>query len=289
MGLTCMAANCAGSYCFFCDDEYQGNKIFDPINTIVFEKNEIFSEETTNILKEVENCLKESEEKRQIIADKFKVMLEYTGACVLFKPTLERALTTYIIYLIEQIISCAIKNKQEFNKEDFSLTNFISISKNPPFLELNQITLDNLKAKYGFDVNNLEYISKGKSSIIDFLSTFFNMAEIFNKQLNIISKFLNLNTLKDLKVIPKLNSSKDIIFFLVNYNSEIISGLTSVQNQLVNPRRIDLFFRIANDAAQNKVDDPKELVLRYSWGENCGSAKNWEQNIGYKKVQILKY
>ena len=45
-----MAANCAGSYCFFCDDEYQGNKIFDPINTIVFEKNEIFSEETTNIL-----------------------------------------------------------------------------------------------------------------------------------------------------------------------------------------------------------------------------------------------
>ena len=59
-----MAANCAGSYCFFCDDEYQGNKIFDPINTIVFEENEIFSEETTNILKEVENCLKESEEKR---------------------------------------------------------------------------------------------------------------------------------------------------------------------------------------------------------------------------------
>ena len=39
-----------------------------------------------------------------IIADKFKVMLEHTGACVLFKPTLERALTTYIIYLIEQII-----------------------------------------------------------------------------------------------------------------------------------------------------------------------------------------
>ena len=149
--------------------------------------------------------------------------------------------------------------------------------------------MDNLKSKYQFDVNNLEYISKGKSSIIDFLSTFFNMAEIFNKQLNIISKFLNLNTLKDLKVIPKLKSSKDIILFLINYNSEIISGLTSVQNQLVNPRRIDLFFRIANDAAQNKVDDPKELVLRYSWGENCGSAKNWEQNIGYKKVQILKY
>ena len=95
--------------------------------------------------------------------------------------------------------------------------------------------------------------------------------------------------MKDLKVIPKLNSSKDIILFLINYNSEIISGLTSVQNQLVNPRRIDLFFRIANDAAQNKVDDPKELVLRYSFGENCGSAKNWEQNIRYEKVQILKY
>ena len=40
-----MAVNCAGSYCLFCDDQYQGNKIFDSINTLIFEENDKFSEE----------------------------------------------------------------------------------------------------------------------------------------------------------------------------------------------------------------------------------------------------
>ena len=88
---------------------------------------ENLSEEGKKILEQCEQLLKESEEQRQKIADKFKELLVDTGACVIRKPTLERAAITYIIYLIEQIIISAKDKTQIFTQDDFSISNFISI------------------------------------------------------------------------------------------------------------------------------------------------------------------
>ena len=65
----------------------------------------------------------------------------------------------------------AKEKKVVFDKSDFAISNFITISKKSPFLTLNNDFLDNIKAKYGFDSNMIENISKGKSSLLNFLTT----------------------------------------------------------------------------------------------------------------------
>ena len=61
------------------------------------------------------------------------------------------------------------------------------------------------------------------------------------------------------------------------------------EQQLQNPRKIELFFKIAQKAAEKDINDPKELVLIFSLGDNCGSITKYEENLGYKKVEIYKY
>ena len=52
---------------------------------------------------------------------------------------------------------------------------------------------------------------------------------------------------------------------------------------------MELFFKIAQNAAEKQIKDPKEMVMIYSWGENCGSIDKWKENMVYKKVVIYKY
>ena len=128
MGATFMATNCACSYCLEEDvNLYQGNIIFKPIVTNLISENDNLSEEEKRILENCENSLKLAEEKRVIMADKFKDMLDKTGAGVLFNPTLERAIISFVIYLFEQIIIYSNGKIEAFEKEDFKLTNFIKI------------------------------------------------------------------------------------------------------------------------------------------------------------------
>ena len=91
------------------------------------------------------------------------------------------------------------------------------------------------------------------------------------------------------RLVTKLTSTIKGIKFISNYYKEIISSILSVHGQLINPRKIDLFYRIAQDAANKNITDPKELVLIYSLGENCGSVSKWKENLCYKKVDVLKY
>lgn len=287
MGATCMAVNCAGSYLCCTAEEYRGNIIFQQINSNLILEGEQYNEDDTRILERCEQLLKESEEERAKIADKFKDLLVDTGACVINKPTLERALLTYIIYLVEQIILCAKEKKVAFDKKDFSLTNFISISKTKPFLTINQETLDNLKAKYGFDFNMIETLGKGKTSLINFLSTIIDTKNVIEKQFEMFKGILF--DLNNYSLLKKLKNALEGIKFIINYFEELTSGIFSVQSQLTNPRKIELFLKIANDAAEKKITDPKELALCYSIVETCGSINNWKENIGYKKIELLKY
>ena len=281
-----MAVNCAGSYCFCSPDDYQGNQIFEEINTKLINENDNLSEETKENLERCEQLLKESEEQRRKIADKFKELLVDTGACVISKPTLERAAITYIIYLFSQIMLSAKEKNEIFDKKDFDLSNFISITKTSPFVTLNQVTIDNIKNKYGFDINMTEQISKGKSSLINFLSTAFSTEAVFRKQFEVIKKLLLGANLQHFK---KIKDSLEGINFIFNYYAELASSIFSIQSQLTNPRRIELFYKIAKDAAEKGIKEPKEFALRYSFGDTCGSVDNWEENIDYQIIELLKY
>lgn len=281
-----MAANCIGSYCFCGNEDYQGNKIFQKINTNLILEGEKLSEDSREILERCEKLLKESEEQREKIAEKFRELLIDTGACVICKPTLERAVITFIIYFFEQIMLSAKEKKVVFDKSDFAISNFITISKKSPFLTLNNDFLDNIKAKYGFDSNMIENISKGKSSLLNFLTTVFSTEAVFRNQLNIVSKLLYSQNFDNIK---KIKDSIEAIGFIISYYSELTSSIFSIQSQLTNPRRIELFYKIASDASEKNVRDPKILALRYSLGETSGSVENFEDNLGYKKIEILKY
>ena len=289
MGVTCIATNCAGSY-FCCEeDEYQGNIIFKPLEVnLMSQTDNPFSEEEQQILRKIENSLKQSEQERVKIADKFKDLLDYTGAGVLFKPTFERALISFIIYLFEQIFLCAKAKNKEFNKKDFSITNFISKTNEIPFIAFNPGAFDDLKANYEFDINKIDTLSKALRSIINFLNSFTETKKIISDQLKANKELLN-NLGNNFRLVTKLTSTIKGIKFISNYYSEIISSILSVQGQLIDPRKIDLFYRIAQDAANKNITDPKELVLIYSLGENCGSVSKWKENLCYKKVDVLKY
>ncbi len=281
-----MAANCIGSYCFCGNEDYQGNKIFQKINTNLILEDEKLSEDSREILERCEKLLKESEEQREKIAEKFRELLIDTGACVICKPTLERAVITFIIYFFEQIMLSAKEKKVVFDKSDFAISNFITISKKSPFLTLNNDFLDNIKAKYGFDSNMIENISKGKSSLLNFLTTVFSTEAVFRNQLNIVTKLLYSQNFDNIK---KIKDSIEAIGFIISYYSELTSSIFSIESQLTNPRRIELFYKIASDASEKNVRDPKILALRYSLGETSGSVENFEDNLGYKKIEILKY
>ena len=288
MGITCSAATCVGSYFCCSPDEYQGNIIFKSINTNLILEDDNFTEEEKKILEKCQNLLKNSEEERKKIADKFEEVLENTGACILRQPTLERAIISFIIYLFEQIILCAKKNNVVFDKNDFAITNFVSVSKTSPFVQFNQANLDKLKSKYGFDINSIEELSKSKKSLMNFLATVVDTQNVISKQYELVKGLLtDIGT--NLSLVKKLSDALEGIKFIFNYFSELTSSLYSAQKQLSSPRKMELFFKIAQNAAEKEIKDPKELVMIYSWGENCGSIGKWKENMVYKKVEIYKY
>ena len=288
MGVTCAAVNCVKSYFIDRDLYIQGNKIFKPINTqLDINKEELTSEEKTSL----ENCmslLKESEKTREDIAKKFEDFLYNTGACVLTQPKMGRGLITYVVNILTQIIICANQKNVEFDKNDFSLSNFIQFSKTSPFIELNQSTLDTLKEKYGFDFQRIETLTKGKESIINFISSIPNAKSLFNAQIDTL-KNLSKNNLTNLFMLSQINKSTDGLVFLMNFFSEIYNGIVDTQGELSKPRKIELFYKIASKAAERKLKDPKEICLYYSLGDNCGKVENWKKNITYKESDPVKY
>ena len=288
MGVTCAAVNCVKSYFIDRDLYIQGNKIFKPINTqLDINKEELTSEEKTSL----ENCmslLKESEKTREDIAKKFEDFLYNTGACVLTQPKMGRGLITYVVNILTQIIICANQKNVEFDKNDFSLSNFIQFSKTSPFIELNQSTLDTLKEKYGFDFQRIETLTKGKESIINFISSIPNAKSLFNAQIDTL-KNLSKNNLTNLFMLSQINKSTDGLVFLMNFFSEIYNGIVDTQGELSKPRKIELFYKIASKAAERKLKDPKEICLYYSLGDNCGKVENWKENITYKESDPVKY
>ena len=287
MGLSCGVSSCVRG-CLFSEPYYQGNRIFKKIITD-FEINEqdLKDEEILSI-NNFHTKLKEIEETREIIANKFKNFLHDTGACVLIQPTIERGLITYVVFFITQILICAKEKNKQFDIDDFSLSKFISFSLDIPFININPDTLNNLKNKYNFDFNMIDNLIKGKDSILEFLSTITKTNIIIKNQIDVI-KNLSKEMIINKYILVQIPNLFDSLKFIWNYFSELIDGIIDVQKQLTDKKRFKLFYNIANKAAEKEIKDPKYLALLYSNGDNCGDVNNWEQNMTFKEVDPSKY
>ena len=201
---------------------------------------------------------------------------------------MERGLITYRVNILTQILICAKEKKVEFNKEDFALSNFISFSKTSPFFEINSAMTDNLKNKYGFDFNSIDTLIKGKDSIIDFISTVPKTKSLLRSQADVLKKICKENII-NIHMLMEIRNATDGIVFLLNYFSEISNGIIETQTKLTKPRKVEIFYKIAEKAAERKLRDPKEIALFYALGDNCGKVENWKENITYKEIDPTKY
>ena len=282
------APECVRNYLFDQDMNIQGNKIFKKINTKMNIEKLNLTEEEKKSLNECSKLLEEAETIRIKVSKKFESFLYHTGACVLIRPTMERGLISYIINILTQIYICANKKNLKFGMNDFSLSKFITISNNPPFIELNISILNNLSKKYGFDFQKNKILKNGLDSIIDFLSSIPSLREVLENQI-IVLKNLVFDSFTNLDMIKQIGVSIDGILFLIDFFTEIANGVVDTQLKITKPSNIELYFRIAEDAAKKKISDPREVVLAYGFGENCGNSEKWKENMTYKEYHQLKF
>ena len=180
------APECVRNYLFDEDINIQGNKIFKKINTKLNLEHMKLTEEEKKSLDECSQLLQEAENERIKISKKFESFLYNTGACVLTRPTMERGLISYIINILTQIYINAHKKKVKFSMQDFSLSNFITISTEVPFITINSSILKKLEEKYDFDFQKNKILKNGLDSIIDFLSTIPNIRGVLQNQVLVL-------------------------------------------------------------------------------------------------------
>ena len=282
------APECVRNYLFDEHINIQGNKIFKKINTKLNTAQLELTEEEKKSLDECSQLLQEAENERIKISKKFESFLYNTGACVLIRPTMERGLISYIINILTQIYISANKKKVKFSMEDFSLSNFISISTEAPFININGSILKILKEKYDFDFEKNKMLKKGLDSILEFLSTIPNIKGVLENQV-LVLKNLILDSITNIDMIKEIKVAIDGIKFLIDFFSEITNGLIETQLKITKPSNIELYFRIAEDASKKMINDPKELVLAYASGDNCGSSDKWKENMTYKEYHEMKF
>ena len=266
----------------------QGNKIFKKINTKLDLTDNSLKPEEKKGLQECMKFLEEAEKVRIEIAKKFETFLYNTGACVLTQPSFERGLMTFIINILTQIMLSAKEKKVKFDPNDISLDKFIFISTNVPFIELNKNILNSLKKKYNFDFYKNDSLMKAFNSSIDFLSTVPSTKSILENQVIILQKLI-ADSITHVEMLEQLTDSLDAILFLIDFFTEIKNGIIDTQIKLTKPKKIKMFLKIAENAAEKNIKDPKKLALVYSFGDNCGNIYNWMENMTYKEFYPLKY
>ena len=282
------APECVRNYLFDEDINIQGNKIFKKINTNLNIKDLELTEEEKKSLEECSTLLKNAEKERIKISKKFELFLYYTGACVLTKPTFERGLISYIINILTQIYISANKKNVKFNIQDFSLSKFITITPEAPFINLNGSILKELKEKYDFDFQKNEILQSGFDSILNFLSKIPDIKGVLQNQVMVL-KNLIIDSISNIEMIKQIRVAIDGILFLIDFFTEISNGIIETQLKVTKPSNIELYFRIAEDAAKNNISNPRELVLAYASGENCGNAEKWKENMTYKEYHAMKF
>ena len=282
------APECVRNYLFDQDLNIQGNKIFKKINTNLNIKGLKLTKEEKKSLDECSKLLQQAETERIKISKKFESFLYNTGACVLTKPTMERGLISYIINILTQIYISANKKNVKFDIQDFSLSKFITISTEAPFITFNDSILKTLKEKYDFDFQKNKTLKLGLDSIIDFLSSIPDIKGVLLNQVMVL-KNLVIDSITNIDMVKQIGIAIDGILFLIDFFTEITNGVIETQLKITKPSNIELYFRIAEDAAKNKISDPRNVVLAYASGENCGNVEKWKENMTYKEYHEMKF
>ena len=222
------APECVRNYLFDEDINIQGNKIFKKINTKMNIKDLKLTKEEKKSLEECSKLLQEAEKERIKISKKFESFLYNTGACVLTKPTMERGLISYVINILTQIYISANKKNCKFNMNDFSLSNFITITTDAPFIIFNDSILKTLKEKYDFDFQKNKILQAGLDSIINFLSAIPNIKGVLLNQVMVL-KNLVIDSITNLDMVKQIGVAIDGILFLIDFFTEITNGVVETQ------------------------------------------------------------
>ena len=171
---------------------------------------------------------------------------------------------------------------------DFSLSKFITITTDAPFIIFNDSILKTLKEKYDFDFQKNKILQAGLDSIINFLSAIPNIKGVLLNQVMVL-KNLVIDSITNLDMVKQIGVAIDGILFLIDFFTEITNGVVETQLKITKPSNIELYFRIAEDAAKNKISDPRNVVLAYASGENCGNVEKWKENMTYKEYHEMKF
>ena len=201
---------------------------------------------------------------------------------------MERGLISYIINILTQIYISANKKNSKFGMEYFSLEKFITISAEAPFININASILKNLQEKYDFDFQKNKILKQGLDSIINFLSAIPDIKGVLLNQVMVL-KNLVLDSISNIDMVKQIGVAIDGILFLIDFFTEITNGIVETQLKITKPSNIELFFRIAEDAAKHKISDPKDIVMAYASGENCGNIEKWKENMTYKEYHEMKF
>ena len=129
---------------------------------------------------------------------------------------------------LTQIYINANKKKVKFSMQDFSLSNFITITTEAPFIVINGSILKTLKEKYDFDFEKNKVLKNGLDSILDFLSTIPNIKGVLQNQV-LVLKNLILDSITNLDMVKQIKVAIDGILFLIDFFSEITNGLIETQ------------------------------------------------------------
>ena len=124
--------------------------------------------------------------------------------------------------------------------------------------------------KYDFELEKNKILKSGLDALKDLLSSSSNMKIILQNQLIVLRNII-YHSFRNKEMINHLKVSMDAIVFLLDFFNEITKGINEANLKMLKPKNMDLYFKIAEDAAKNKINDPKEIVMAYADDDKCGS------------------
>jgi hypothetical protein len=283
-----------------------GNIVFKPIQDKLLKTGK---KELDDLFINAEKSLKKAESLRINLAEKFKTMIIETGVCVLRNPTIERVIISFLVLILVNIYKESHKDYQKIQTIEYS--KIFLYKKEAPFLSLNDETMKSIKETLNLDILENKNIIASKNAIFDFLGCLLDMKEWFRFAKNEIEEIYHISYAYVNKIKEDLmNSDKEGITFkqAKNYlaigekNLEQIFGIT----QLISTVTLFLFDtmnavkslenilcfgelervkKVAKDALEKNIIDPKHIVYYYSKYEKCKSVEDWEENLCYMEVE----
>ena len=145
-----------------------------------------------------------------------------------------------------------------------------------------------MKEKYDFELEKNKIFKSGLDSLKDLLSSSSNMKTILQNQLIVLRNII-FHSFRNKEMINHLKVSMDAMSFLLDFFNEITKGINEANLKMLKPKNMELYFKIAEDAAKNKINDPKEVVMVYANDDNCGSVDKWKNNMTYIQYHQMKF